>query len=146
MEFRCYLVHKLSYTYLKFTSRRLEFSTSAYILASDKHQYNTSSVSEIMGEAVGIFFLTSVELKLCCMLYAVHKLYLLLPVLSRHFGLVGARLVLFLPSCSPIIFGRSHQSAPYNSKRFKNGGSKCRSGLGSFPPLPISNTRVKGNI
>jgi len=30
------------------------------------------------------------------MLYAVHKLYLLLPVLSHHMGhLVGARLVLF---------------------------------------------------
>ena len=59
------------------------------------------SVSEINGEAVGILFLTSVELKLYCMFYAVHKLYLLLPVSSRHIGyLVGARLVLFSPSCS----------------------------------------------
>ena len=66
MEFRCYLEPKLSYTYFKFTGRHLGFSTSAYILASDKHQYNTSgmSVSEIMGDAVGILFLTSVELKL----------------------------------------------------------------------------------
>jgi len=40
------------------------------------------------------------ELKIYYMLYFVHKLYLLLPVLSRRFGhLVGARLVLF-PSCS----------------------------------------------
>jgi len=37
----------------------------------------------------------SVELKIYNMLYVVHKLYLLLPVLSRHFGLVGVRLVLF---------------------------------------------------
>ena len=71
--------------------------------------YNTSgmSVSENMGEAVENLFLTSVELKLYCMLSAVHKLYLLLPVLSHHIGyLVDARLVLFPPSCSPIIFGK----------------------------------------
>ena len=35
-----------------------------------------------MGVAVGIVFLTSVELKIYCMLYPVHKLYLLLPVLA----------------------------------------------------------------
>jgi len=37
------------------------------------------------------------------MLYIVHKLYLLLPVLSRHFGhLVGAWVVLLPSSCSPV--------------------------------------------
>ena len=50
-------MHELSYTYLKFTSCHLGFSTSAYILASDKHQYHTS---ENMGEAVEILFLTGV--------------------------------------------------------------------------------------
>ena len=49
----------------KFRGRHLGFSTSTYIFTSDKHQYNTSemSVSETMGEDVGILFLTSVELK-----------------------------------------------------------------------------------
>ena len=102
-------MHKLSYWYFKFTGHHLVFSTAAYILASDKHQYSTSgmSVSEIMGEAVGILFLANVELKLYCMLYAVHMLYLLLPVLSLHIGyLVGARLVLSPPSCSPSYLGK----------------------------------------
>ena len=61
------------------------------------------SVSENMGTAVEILFLTRLELQLYCMLYAVHKLYVLLPVLSRHIGyLVGARPVRFSPSCGPI--------------------------------------------
>ena len=80
-----------------------------------------------MGVAVGILFQTSVELKICCMLYAVHKLYLLLPVLSHHIGyqLVDARLVLFSPSCSPVNFRKSNQSVSVNSKkkRLKSGGS-----------------------
>ena len=39
-----------------------------------------------MGVVVGIVFLTSVKLKIYCMLYGFHKLYLLLPVLGHHFG------------------------------------------------------------
>jgi len=63
------------------------------------------SVPDNVGVAFVILFLASVELKIYCMLYAVHNLYLLLPVLSRHIGyLVGARLVLMSPSCSSAIF------------------------------------------
>ena len=137
MECHCYRVYRLRYKYFKLCGRHLDLLTSAYLLIHDYHLYNTRemSVLKINGVAVGILFLTSVELKLYCMLYAVHNLYLLLPVLSRHIGyLVGARLVLFSPSCSPIIFGKSHQSVRVNSKRFKNGGSKCRSRVFFIPP------------
>jgi len=65
------------------------------------------------------------------MLYFVHKVYLLLPVSSRHFGhLVGARLVLFPSTCSPIIFRKSHQSVSVYSQSLRNGIKN--SGLGVF--------------
>ena len=59
-----------------------------YLLTSYCHQFNISGmfVRVNVGKAIGILFLTSVELKIYCVLYAVHKVYLLLPVLSRHIG------------------------------------------------------------
>ena len=67
--------------------------------------------------------------------YTVHKLYLLHQVLNRYIGyLVGARLVLFSPSCSPIILRKSHQSVPYNSERFKMADQNVS--LGSVSPPP----------
>jgi len=54
------------------------------------------SIAENVDLAVGSLFTTSVvvELKICYMFYAVHKLCLLLQILSRHIGhLVSARLV-----------------------------------------------------
>ena len=84
-----------------------------------------------MGEAVGILLLTSVELKVYCMLYAVHKLYVLLPVLSCRFGyLVGVRLVLFSPFCSPIIFGKVTKAFPLIPCGSKMADQNV--GLGSF--------------
>jgi len=50
-------------------------------------------------------------------------LYLLLLVLSRHFGhLVGARLVLFPSSCSPIIFRKVIEASPITSSGYVNSG------------------------
>ena len=47
----------------------------------------------------------SVELKICCMLYAVRNLHLLLPVLRHHIGyLVDARLILISISGNPATF------------------------------------------
>ena len=76
LEFRCYLVYELRSTYLKFWGRNLGFSTSGDLLTRDYHQYNTSEMSaaENVGAVVRIVFLTSVEMKIYCMLYAVHKL------------------------------------------------------------------------
>jgi len=59
---------------LKFRRRHLWLSISGYLLTSD---YQHSSIS------VGSLF-PSIELKIYYMLYAVHNLYLLLPVLIRH--------------------------------------------------------------
>ena len=74
------------------------------------------SVVEKVGVAFGTVVPASVELKKYYTLYAVHKLYLLLSVLSHHIGhLVGARLVLSTSSCSPVIFRKSHQSVAVNS-------------------------------
>ena len=97
-------------------------------------------VLENMGVAVGILFLTSVELKIYCMLYTVHRLYLLFLVLSRHIGYVlDAKPFLFSTSCSPAIFRKSHQSVPVYCKRFKMADKMAVWGL--FHP-PISNTKV----
>jgi hypothetical protein len=66
------------------------------------------SVLENMKIAVESFFLDSVELKIHCMLCAVHFQCLILPVSSRRIGhLVDARRVLIAPFCSPAMFRRS---------------------------------------
>ena len=58
----------------------------------------------------------SVELKIHCMLCAVHLQYFVLPVLSRHIGYpVSARHVLIAPSCSSAIFRKSRRSVSVNS-------------------------------
>jgi len=63
---------------------------------------------------------TSVELKVYFILYAVHKLYLLLPVLSRHIDhLVGSRLVLSLSSCSHVISGQFTKAFPLTPSGYK---------------------------
>jgi hypothetical protein len=62
----------------------------------------------ITSVTIGPVFLTRVKLKIYCMLYAVHELYLLLPVLAGHNGyLLSARW-----TCKVL----------NNSKRFENGG------------------------
>jgi len=74
------------------------------LLTFDYHQYHTRrmSVAEIVGVFVGRLFQTTVELKIYYLLYAIHKLLLLIPALSCHFGpLVNVRLVIF--SLSSII-------------------------------------------
>jgi len=69
-----------------------------------------------VGVTIGSMFQISEELKIYYMLHAVHKLYLLLPVLNRHIGhLVGARLVIFSSSCSLSYSGKvtkASQSTP----------------------------------
>ena len=108
-----------------------------WLLTSDYHQCNTSGMSaaENVGAAVRSLFPTSAELKKYYMLYAVRKLYSLLPVLSRHIGhLVGAGLVLFSSSCSPVIFRKIHLSISVNPYRLQNGSEK--SGLGVLLPPP----------
>jgi len=63
--------------------------------------------------AVKYVFTPIVELKIYYTLYNVHNLYLLLPVLSHHFGhLIGSRLVLFPSSCNPIIFRKVTKAFP----------------------------------
>jgi len=75
-------------------------------------------VVDSVGVAVGSLFSKSVELKITTVrcLCIDCKLFLLLPVLSRHNGhLVCARFVLFSSSCSPVIFGKTQQSVSVNS-------------------------------
>jgi len=106
LECRCHLVYKLRQTYLKSESH-LGFSTSGYLLTFDYHQYNVSGMSLVKSVSVanGRLFPTSVVLKMYYMLFALYKLYILLPVWSRYIGhLVGARLVLFSSSCSLVKF------------------------------------------
>ena len=99
-----------------------------------------------MGVPIGILLLNNLELEIYCMLYAVHKLYFLLPLLSHHFGsLVGDRIVLFSPSCRPAIFRKIHRSIPADSERIQNGGSECRSGVLFTFPLD-SNTRKVAQV
>ena len=72
---------------------------------------------ENMGIAVGISLLSRIQAEINVISY-------LLPVLSRHFGyLVGATLVPTSPSCSHIIYRKSHQSVPVYSKRLRNGSN-----------------------
>jgi len=74
------------------------------------------------------------------MLYIVYKWCLLLPVLSHHFDhLVGTRLVLFLPSRSPIIFKKSLRRFRY-SQWLRNGIKN--SDMGVLSPSLISTTKV----
>ena len=80
------------------------------------------SVPENIGVVIGIVFLTCIELKIytACYMYAVHKLQILVHTTSGfelplHGYLVGARLVLFSSSCSPVIFRESHGSVSINS-------------------------------
>jgi len=83
---------------LTFRDRHLGFSTSGCLLTTEYYHNTTRKISvvESMGVAVGILFPTSVDLKIFYILYAVHKLSLLLPVLNRHiFHLVGDRLLYF---------------------------------------------------
>ena len=59
--------------------------------------------------AVANLILASVELKIHCLICAIHLQ--LLPVLSQHIDyLVGARRVLIAPSCSPAILGKVAKS------------------------------------
>jgi len=54
------------------------------------------------------------------MLNAFHKLYLLLPVLSRHIRhLLGDRLVLFSSSGSPVISGKVTEAFPFTPSGYK---------------------------
>lgn len=86
------------------------FRLPTYLLISSA-EHRSMFVSENTRIAVAILFLASVELKIHCMLCAFHLQLLVLPVLSRHIGyLVGARRVLFAPSCSPAIFRKSRLS------------------------------------
>ena len=76
------------------------------------------SVPENIGVVIGIAFLTCVELKIDCMLYAVHKLLILVHTTAEFelpLDLVGARLVLFSSPCSPVIFRKSHERVSVNS-------------------------------
>jgi len=104
-------VHKLIYI-LRLEVAILDFPFSVTLLTSDYNQYNTTvmPVAESVGVAVGSLFQTSVELKINYMLYAVHKLYLLLPVLSRHIGGRYTRSVFVALS-----FWKSNQSVSFNS-------------------------------
>ena len=118
MEFRCYHVYKLRYVYLCLESRHLGFATSAYLLTCDYHQYNIGSMSIFKKTRIAVenSSLASVELKIHCMVCAVHLQGFALPVLSRHIGyMVDARRVLIAPSCSPAIFRKSRPSVPVNS-------------------------------
>jgi len=92
-----------------------------------------------LGVAVKNVFPSSVELKIYYMLYIIHKLYLLLPYLSRHFGhLVGARFVLFPSSCSPIIFSKSRRSVSVYSQWLRNGIENSMAwGYFYGPPLAL---------
>jgi len=75
------------------------------------------------------------------MLYIVYKLYLLLPGLSRRFDhLVGARLVLFPSSCSPIISGKLTEAFPFIPSGYEI-ASKIDA-WGYLYPHPISTTKV----
>jgi len=107
---------------LKFTGHHLEYFTSGYLLTSDYHQYSIRgiSVTKSVGVAVGGLFPTGVELKIYYMSYAVHKLYLLLAVVTfkpTYWHLVGARHVLFLSTCSPVIFMKIHHIVSVNLMR-----------------------------
>jgi len=71
------------------------------------------------------------------MLNIVHKLYLLLPVLSRHFGhLVGVRPVLFSSSCTPIIFRKRHEAFPFTPSGYEMASKLVA--LGIFTSLPLA--------
>ena len=51
---------------LRYIGHHLDFSTSCYLLTCDYQQYNTSGmfVAKNVGVAIGILFLTSVDLKM----------------------------------------------------------------------------------
>jgi len=71
------------------------------------------SLAGNVGVAVKNVFPSSVELKIYYMLHIVHKLYLLLSVLSFHFGhLVCARLVLFPSAFSLSYSGKNLVAIP----------------------------------
>ena len=110
------------------------------LLTRDYHLYNTEGISSTHKYGCSRWNFVPNYCRTdrrCCMLYAVRKLYLLPPVLSQHIGyLVDTRLVMSSPSCSPVIFRKSHQSVSANSKRLKNGGSKCWSGVFFTLPTP----------
>ena len=87
--------------------------------------------------AVKNVFLASVELKIHCMVCAVHLQGLVLPVLSSHIGyLVGARQVLIAPSCSPAIFRKSRQSVSVTANGYKLAAKRVAWGL-ILPPTLV---------
>ena len=82
------------------------------------------SIAKNVGVAVGIVLLTSVELKIDCMLYAIHKLNTT-SSLGRHPGyLVGARFVLFPPSCSLSYSGKLTKAFPLTPTGYKMAAKK----------------------
>jgi len=88
-----------------------------------------------MGTAVKNVLPLSVELRIYYMHYIVRKLYLLLPVLSRHFGhLVGARLVLFSSSCSLPYSGKVNEAFPFTPSGYAMGLENVVWGIFT-PPL-----------
>jgi len=110
LEFRCYVIYNLRYMYSKFRGRHLRFSASGYSLTWDYHRYNTSgmSIAENVGVAVRSLFPTTVYY----ILYNVHILYLLLPVLCCHFSWKVEDISdIFLARRIAGILGESHQSA-----------------------------------
>src|SRR5208282_4876103 len=76
-------------------------------------------------------------------LYVIYELkYICHRFCGRHFGFSGGtRVAKDLPFCSPIIFRKSHQRVPLNSKRFRNGSKKMGKGV-IFPPPPLAIERL----
>jgi len=124
---------------IKVRGRHLGFSTSGYLLISVYDQYNTTGMflAENVGVAVNNVFPSSVELKIYYMLYIVHKLYLLLPVLSRQ-------LVLYL-FCFHHLTAISSSGKVTEAFQFTLSGYEMASKIvawGVFLPV-ISTTKVK---
>ena len=95
------------------------------------------SVPKIMGVVVRILFLISVELKIYCMLYAFHKLYLLFPVLNHHICyLVGVRLFCLHYSVASSCLGKITKVLPWTPSGLKMADQNV--GLGSFPSSPLA--------
>ena len=94
-------------------------------------------VSENMEIAAGILLLYVIQAEITSI---VANLNVFPDFRPPYWILVGVMDFLKAPSCSPVIFRKSHQSASVYSKRFGNGSNK--SGLGGNLHAPLGMQRL----
>ena len=150
MKFRYYLVHKLVIHISSLQAAILDFPLSLTYL----HLTNTSSLQHQWIVRIRNYgwscwnfvpYNYSEELKLYCMLYAVHKLCLIHPVLSRHNGyLVGLGLFCFRHLVVLSYLEKVTEAFPLIPSASKM--ADLNVGLGSLNFTPISITRVNSGI